>query len=159
MPESYDEIVRGESLRRLPPDGRHEQVCQRLHDVVEQCLAQLATTRLLPPRSVVQLESGTLVRPDLVLVAAATGKAWLVAEIINTQDHRVDTVTKKQIYEELNLPRLWMIDPRYDNVEVYHSSQYGLVLRSILANREVLRESLLPGLQIEIRDLFAQGLT
>ena len=68
-------------------------------------------------------------------MTVATGKLWLAAEIVNSEDHRADTFIKKQIYEEIRLPRLWMIDPRYDNVEVYHSGEYGLVLKSILAGR------------------------
>jgi len=95
-----------------------------------------------------------MLRPDLALVTAATGKIWLAAEIVSSDDHRIDTVTKKAIYEDLNLPRLWMIDPRYDNVEIYHGSQYGLSLKGILASREVLTESLLPGFAIVIKDLF-----
>ena len=39
--------------------------------------------------------------PDLALVAAATGKLWLAAEIVSSDDHRPDTVIKKQIYEEM----------------------------------------------------------
>ena len=44
-----------------------------------------------------------------------------------------------------------MVDPRYDNVEVYHGTQYGLTLKRVLAVRELLTESLhadsfLPGL-------------
>ena len=58
-----------------------------------------------------------VVRPDLALVTAATGKAWLVAEIIDSADHRPDTVLKKAIYEDFKVPRVWMVDPRYDNVE------------------------------------------
>src|SRR2546430_16815988 len=99
------------------------------------------------------MASGTLVQPDLALVTVATGK-MLAAEIISSDDHRPDTVTKKQIYEELNIPRLWMIDPRYDNVEVYHGSQYGLMLKRILAGRETLTEQLLPTLQLTIAELF-----
>lgn len=95
-----------------------------------------------------------MVRPDLALVAAATGKIWLAAEIINSEDHRTDTVTKKSIYEEINLPRLWMIDPRYDNVEVYHGGEYGLALRGILAGREILQESLLPSFRMVVMELF-----
>ena len=53
---------------------------------------------------------------------------------------------KKTIYEELRLPRVWMVDPRYDNVEVYHGTQYGLTLKRVLAVRELLTEALLPGL-------------
>jgi Uma2 family endonuclease len=61
---------------------------------------------------------------------------------------------KKQVYEELNIPRLWMIDPRYDNVEVYHGTEYGLMLKGILTGREVLTEQLLPTLQLTIAELF-----
>jgi Uma2 family endonuclease len=56
--------------------------------------------------------------------------------------------------EEMNLPRLWMIDPRYDNVEVYHGGQYGLSLKNILASREILNEPLLRQFQYVIAELF-----
>ena len=138
----------------MPPGARHEVICSRLHELIAASLANIATTRLLPRRSVVQIASGTLVRPDLALVTVATGKIWLGAEVISSDDHRPDTVTKKQIYEELNIPRLWMIDPRYDNVEVYHGSQYGLMLKRILAGRETLTEQLLPTLQVTVAELF-----
>jgi Uma2 family endonuclease len=95
------------------------------------------------------------VRPDLALITAATGKLWLAVEIINPDDHRADTVVKKQIYEDAKLPRLWIVDPRYDNLEVYHGTEYGLALRGILTGSEVLAESLLPEFQLTIRELFA----
>jgi Uma2 family endonuclease len=154
MADSFEEIVKGERVLRRPPDARHEAICDRLHTRVSQSVERVNTTRLLSPRSVVQLDAGTLVRPDLALITVATGKLWLAAEIVNTSDHRIDTVMKKQVYEEINLTRLWMIDPRYDNVEVYHASQYGLMLKGILASRELLREELLPQFEITITDLF-----
>ena len=88
-------------------------------------------------------------------MTAASGKLWLAAEVVSSEDHRPDTVIKKQIYEEIRLPRLWMIDPRYDNVEVYHASQYGLILKHILSKRETLTETLLPEFQISVEELFA----
>jgi len=91
----------------------------------------------------------------MALVTAATGKLWLAAEVINSDDHRTDTVTKKSIYEDINLPRLWMVDPRYNNVEIYQSSEYGLMLKGILAGSEALTEHLLPGFQYVMNDLFA----
>ena len=154
MSESYEEIVEGDTYLRLAPGARHELICSRLHDLVAASLANISTTRLLPRRSVVRISPDTLVRPDVALVTLATGKMWLAAEIISADDHRADTVMKKQIYEELNIPRLWMVDPRYDNVEVYHGSQYGLMLKRILAGRETLTEQLLPTLQVTIAELF-----
>src|SRR5881392_3123146 len=155
MSEPYEEMVEGETYLRMPPGGRHELICSRLHDLITASLAEISTTRLLPRRSVVQIASGTMVRPDLALVTTATGKIWLVAEIISSDDHRPDTVMKKQIYEELNIPRLWMVDPRYDNVEVYHGSEYGLMLKGILAGRESLSEKLIPEFHMVVNELFA----
>jgi len=154
MSDPYEEIVEGETVLRMPPGARHETICSRLHEVVAASAATVGTTRLLERRSVIQLSAGTLFRPDLSLVTAATGKIWLAAEVISSDDHRPDTVMKKHIYEELNIPRLWMVDPRYDNVEVYHGTQYGLMLKGILAGREVLTEQLLPALQITVAELF-----
>ncbi|HXT41828.1 MAG TPA: Uma2 family endonuclease [Candidatus Angelobacter sp.] len=154
MSEAYEEIVDGETCLRLPPGARHEVICSLLHDLVAAAASAVSTTRLLERRSFVQLSPGTSVRPDLALVTSATGKIWLAAEIISSGDHRTDTVMKKQIYEDLNIPRLWMIDTRYDNVEVYHGTQYGLMLKGILAGKETLTEQLLPALQVTIAELF-----
>jgi Uma2 family endonuclease len=90
----------------------------------------------------------------LALVTAANGRLWLAAEVVSSEDHAPDTVVKKQIYEEVRLPRLWMIDPRYNNVEVYHATPYGLRLKGILAGQEVLTERLLPEFQITLTELF-----
>ncbi len=151
---AYSEILQGETLLRCAPGARHELICGRLHQCVHASAANLSSTRLLTPRSQVRLSSDTTVCPDLALVTVATGKLWLAAEIVSPEDHRPDTVIKKQLYEEAKLPRLWMVDPRYDNVEIYHGTQYGLKLEAILAGRESLTEKLLPEFQLTLADLF-----
>ena len=151
---AYEEIIEGASLVRRAPGIRHEEICARLHQFVRASVADFAGARLLHPRAQIRVSAETAVCPDLALVTAATGKLWLAAEIVSSDDHRPDTVIKKQIYEEIRLPRLWMIDPRYDNIEVYHGTQYGLQLKSILAGREILNEKLLPEFQISVDVLF-----
>jgi len=154
MSETYEEALEGATLLRKAPGPRHELICARLHACVHASVANFTSTRLLAPRSGVQLSTETKVCPDLALVAVATGKIWLAAEIVNSDDHRPDTVVKKQIYEDLKLPRLWMIDPRYDNLEIYHGTEYGLMLKGILAGNEILTEKLLPEFQMTIGHLF-----
>jgi Uma2 family endonuclease len=151
----YEEIMHGESLLRSPPGARHEKICARLHARMAEGLANNGVARLLSPRSVVQLSAGNLIRPDLALVTAATGKLWLAAEIIDSEDHHTDTVLKKAIYEDFNVARLWMVDPRYDNVELYHGTTYGLALRGILSDKERVVEALLPGFEVAVADLFS----
>jgi hypothetical protein len=155
MSEPYEEMLQGEKTLRLPPGSRHELICERLHAVVRASVADFASTRLLDRRTAIKMAAGTTVRPDLALITTATNKLWLAAEVVSSDDHQTDTVEKKQIYEALKLPRLWMVDPRYDNVEIYHASEYGLRLEGILAGSDVLTEKLLPEFQITIRELFA----
>jgi Uma2 family endonuclease len=150
----YQETLGGTALVRKPPGARHEVICERLHRYVHASVDNFKSTRVLPPRSQVRLSASTVVCPDLALVTVATDKLWLAAEIVSSDDHATDTVVKKQIYEDMKLPRLWMIDPRYDNVELYHATQYGMVLQAILAGSEILLEKLLPEFQISISELF-----
>lgn len=156
MSQTYTEILGGAPLVRSAPGARHELICARLHQWVCASVANISSTRLLPPRSRVCLSSRHTVCPDLALLALATHKLWLAAEIISSDDHRPDTVIKKQIYEEMKLPRLWMIDPRYDNIEVYHATPYGLSLKGILAGQDILAEKLLPEFQLVTAELFRQ---
>ena len=151
----YNEIIDGRTLVRSLPGARHERICALLHERVLAGLAGNLAARLLNPRSPVPLSPRTTVRPDLALVTAATGKAWLVVEIIDSADHQPDTVLKKGIYEDFKVPRVWMVDPRYDNVEIYQGTPYGLALKGILAGREMLQEGLLPELKMTVAELFA----
>jgi Uma2 family endonuclease len=154
MSEPYEEILQGEKTLRLPPGPRHELICTRLHGRIKASVANFAGTRLLEIRAAVNLGGHTVVCPDLALVTAANNKLWLAVEVVNSEDHHTDTVFKKEIYETVNVPRLWMVDPRYDNVEVYHASEYGIRLQGILAGKDVLTEKLLPEFQITVADLF-----
>lgn len=156
MSESYEEIIDGESHVRQPPGLRHEQVCGRLATRLEAAVKSLSHIQLLTTRSIVQVSPGTLLRPDLAIVTSANERLFLAIEIVDANDHHLDTVTKKDIYESKNIPRLWMVDPRYDNVEVYHGSPYGLRLQGILAGGDRLVESLFPDFGFVIRELFSE---
>ena len=100
----YEEMIDGRTLVRSFPGARHERICALLHARVEAGLAANAAARLLGPREAVALSERMVFRPDLALVTAATGKVWLVVEIIDSADHRPDTVLKKGIYEDFKVP-------------------------------------------------------
>jgi Uma2 family endonuclease len=157
MSKPYEEILEGASLPRSAPDVRHEIICDRLHAAMTASVANLSTTQLLAPRTKIQVMRGTSIRPDLALVMTATQKIFLAVEIVNRGDQHADTVVKKEVYEKIRVPRLWMVDPRYDNVEIYHSTEFGLALKNILAGSEVLSEKLIPEFQFVIAQLFAAG--
>ena len=155
MSKPYEEILEGASLPRSAPDVRHEIICARLHAAMTASVANLSTTQLLAPRTKIQVSRSTAICPDLALVTTATQKIFLAVEIVNRGDQHADTVVKKEFYEKIRVPRLWMVDPRYDNVEIYHSMEFGLALKGILAGSEILSEKLVPEFQFVIAELFA----
>jgi Uma2 family endonuclease len=155
MSRPYEEILDGATLPRSAPGDRHEQICARLHRELAACVNGLASTQLLPPRAQVQVSRTTTLCPDLALVTAASGRLFLAVEIVSRDDHHADTVVKKELYEKIRVPRLWMVDPRYDNVEIYHSFEFGLQLKGILAGSEVLSDKLIPQFQMAVARLFA----
>jgi Uma2 family endonuclease len=155
MSRPYEEILGGETCPRSAPDARHEVICERLHAFMGAGVSNVAATQLLAPRTKIQVARNTALRPDLALITTATGKLFLAAEIVSRDDHAADTVVKKEIYEQIRVPRLWMVDPRYDNVEIYYSTEFGLQLKHILAGSEILSEKLIPEFQIVISELFA----
>ena len=155
MSEPYEEIIQGEKTLRLPPGSRHELICARLHAALQAGVANFASTKLLEIRANISLGNGNEFRPDLALLTAANHKLWLAVEVVSSDDHKADTVFKKEVYEAARVPRLWMVDPRYDNIEVYFATTYGLRLQEILATRDVLTEKLLPEFQMALPELFA----
>jgi Uma2 family endonuclease len=161
MSEGYEEIIQGETLDRRAPSGGHELLVGRLHALVTRCLPANSTLELLPPRSSIQLADDCVLRPDLAVVRtdptlAGTDRLYLIAEVLTPGDHHADTVIKKQIWSDLHLPRLWMIDPRYLNVEVYGLGEYGFTLSDILAHHHPLTDPHLPGLGCTMDELFAR---
>jgi Uma2 family endonuclease len=155
MSRPYEEIIDGGTLPRSAPGDRHEQICARLHHEMASGIAGLTSVRLLAPRTQVRLSRTTAFCPDLALVMESTGKLFLAVEIVSREDHRTDTVTKKEVYELHRVPRLWMVDPRYDNVEIYHAFEFGLRLQGIFAGSELLQEKLIPQFRMTVADLFA----
>ena len=155
MSRPYEEILDGATLPRSAPGDRHEQICRRLHRELAVSVNGLATTQLLPPRAQIQVARASTLCPDLALVTAASGKLFLAIEIVSRDDHHADTVVKKEFYEKIRVPRLWIVDPRYDNVEIYHSFEFGLKLHGILAGSEALTEKLIPQFKITMTELFA----
>jgi Uma2 family endonuclease len=155
MSRPYEEILEGATLPRSAPGDRHEQICARLHREIAAGIAGLTSVRLLAPRTQVPLSRTTAFCPDLALVMESTGKLFLAVEIVSREDHRTDTVTKKEIYEQHRVPRLWMVDPRYDNVEIYHAFEFGLKLHGIFAGNELLQEKVIPQFKMTVAELFA----
>lgn len=161
MNDAYEELISGQRVQRRSPTPEHETLVARLHRLVSKSLPLNSTLRLLGPRAELELDGHSVLRPDLAIVQMrpAVGgsqrvQLYLVAEVLQAGDHHVDTVAKKQIWSDGMLPRLWIVDPRYFNVEVYGCGAHGFTLLEILANHHPLTDPHLPGFSPSMPDLF-----
>jgi len=154
MKEPYEELIEGELVFRFGPSETHEMVCVRLYEHINLAIKPETPVKLLPIRAQVKYDSKTILRPDITLITKAGSKIWLIVEIIDADDHHTDTVIKKSLYEERKLPRLWMVDIRYQNVEIYHQTTYGFSLQRMYIDKEILTDISLPGFELPVYKLF-----
>jgi Uma2 family endonuclease len=162
MSDAYEEVIQRESFYRRPPTAAHETLVSRLHRLVAAAIPLNSALQLLAPRTELLIGEHCALRPDLAVVRTDPGRRtddtaqlYLAAEVLLPGDHHVDTVLKKQLWADARLPRLWMVDPRYLNVEVYGCGEYGFTLADILAHHHPLTDPHLPGLSCSMDDLFA----
>jgi len=156
MPDPYEELIDGETFIRGPLNGPHEVLCDRLHAWVAGHLPANSALKLLPRRTTLTLRAGTDICPDLALVRRDNNELYLAAEVLQPGDHHPDTVLKKQLYSDCRAPRLWIVDSRYQNVEVYATSGIGFRLDTILAVNDSLTDAALSGGAYAIDAIFAR---
>jgi Uma2 family endonuclease len=152
----YEELIDGETFIRGPLNGPHEVLCDRLHAWVANHLPANSALKLLPRRTTLTLRPGTDICPDLALVRRESGQLYLAAEVLQPGDHHPDTVLKKQIYSDCRAPRLWIVDSRYENVEVYGIGPVGFHLESILAINDSLSDTALSSAMYSLSDIFSR---
>ena len=164
MSESYEELIAGQRILRRPPTATHEMLVDRLHNLVGKNIPLNSTLRLLAPRSELNLDGHSVLRPDLAVIRVGPDtvesepvELYLVAEVLQPGDHHIDTVVKKQVLTDGRLPRLWIVDPRYLNVEIYGIKRQGFTLLEILANDNPLTDPHLPGFRCPMNELFADS--
>ena len=77
----------------------------------------------------------------------------IVVEILSTDRNR-DLVRKRQIYAEAGVQEYWPIDPNNDTVTQLELQDGEYVERAVLRGDDTLTTPLLPGLSIQLADIF-----
>ena len=113
----------------------------------------LAIEPIPQPLRQLYLESELIVVADVLSVSRSFGPEFGLTKALL----HPDTVLKKQIYSDCRAPRLWIVDSRYQNVEVYGTGAVGFRLESILASNHALSDAALSGASLAVADLFARA--
>lgn len=158
------EIVDGEVLVTPAPNIRHQDLVGNLYFSLAEHVRSHGGGRVFVSPVDVRLSEHDVVEPDVVFVASdrldvieekfILGAPTLLVEVVS--DPRTDRVRKRDLYARAGVPVYWVVDPEADRVEVYRpeGSSYGKP--AILEVGERLALDALPGLSVDLSELFAR---
>jgi Uma2 family endonuclease len=113
------EIVGGALIVTPTPSGGHQRAAGRLYGIL--LASETPDTMVMPAPYDWVTEDGGSVQPDVLVIRRADFDPkgplrWpalplLVVEVISPWKPRLDTGTKRELYESLGVAHYWMVDP------------------------------------------------
>ena len=137
----HHEVLDGILIREPTPYVHHQRVSRRLGRLLEDYFASRdpAGEVFYAPIDVT-LSNTNVVQPDLIYIpgsrseikeeARIDGAPHLVVEILSKWTRSKDRVRKRNIYERMQVPHYWVVDPEDEAVEAYAVRDGAYVLRS-----------------------------
>ncbi|HEX8154012.1 MAG TPA: Uma2 family endonuclease [Thermoanaerobaculia bacterium] len=160
------ELIEGELVLNPAPILKHQVVTGRIYARllwhVEKHGAGLV---VIAPTDVV-LSPENVLQPDVLFVSKARasiltranvqGAPDLVVETLSDGTRRRDENVKRRLYERYGVAEYWVVDPEADTVRVFRrdGDRFTLAAQLYASNDDVLTTPLLPGLQVELREVF-----
>ena len=162
------EIIDGEHVVTPSPNVRHQVLVGRLfYDLEHYFRAHPQTGQVFAAPLDVLLSPYDIVEPDLLVVTGdqtgilteknVQGPPALVIEVLSKSTRKRDAQTKRRLFERTGVREYWLVDPELDAVQVFRPTLEGRLARAVELTAEdgdVLTTPLLPGCQIDLRELF-----
>lgn len=162
------EIVEGVLYVTNAPNIDHQFVVLEVSRQIGNFVIEKKLGFVLPAPFEIHLSERTRpVLPDVIFVKSErwpeTGAGYfegapdLIVEVLSPSTRRTDQVVKFTAYEQAGVPEYWIVDPKSRSVQVFVLSgrEYGLLGEFV--GEDVVRSSVLEGLQIVTRTLFNPG--
>ena len=94
-------------------------------------------------------------RADIITEANIQGAPDLVVEILSPSSARYDRGHKQTVYDREGVREYWIVDPATETVEVRSAGDTGWTLTAIYGFEDDLVSPLLPGLAVDLGQVFA----
>lgn len=158
------ELIAGVLYMSPPPEYTHDNVVKRLNRMLILELARLGNAgSVYAPRAAIWTSDRTYLEPDLFYVSKETEAqldpkhrttADLVIEVISPGSAIYDRNTKADTYAALGVKELWLVDETKETVElrVPPGNRYGE--GTVMMKGDQLKSEVIPGLVIEIKQIF-----
>jgi Uma2 family endonuclease len=159
------EILDGELSVTPAPSTTHQTVLGNFYRLLSSYIVANQLGKLFIAPTDLILAPSTVVQPDLIFIAndraqivtqrAVEGPPTLVIEILSPTTHRIDRVTKAQLYAKHNISNYWVIDPDQRTLEADELVTDHYDMTASARDVELFTVSLFPGLSIQLADLWS----
>ena len=154
-------------LEILPtPTQSHQLLLAALFDHLYRYVSDRDSGMVLFAPMRIQLWPGKFRQPDIVFMAAehtdSLGEQFwrgadLVMEVVNPDDPRRDTVTKRREYAQAGIPEYWIVDPTDASVSVFSLDGSEYSLHGKFVTGETANSALLDGFMVEVASVLAEA--
>ena len=160
------ELLDGDLVMAPAPNLKHQKLQSRLGRRLAQFIEEHALGEFFFAPCDVVLADTDVVQPDLLFVSRdreyllrggdnVRGAPDLVVEILSPATAERDRGYKRALYERHGVAEYWLVDPAEETVSVYRRRGGALTLARTFGRGETLHSPLLPGLNIDLDDVFS----
>ena len=158
------EIIEGELVLTPSPTIIHQHIAAKIETVIRNFVEQSNLGMVMGAPLDVVLDKNVVLQPDVLFVsreryhiitaACLKGGPDLVVEVISSSSGVRDRIKKSRIYRHYGVKEYWLVDPGAGTVEVLSEGDRGWYLAGAYDEEEILTSSLLPGLQVKLKEIF-----
>lgn len=158
------ELIGGELILVPSPKTRHQRISGRLYRIIADFATKNNLGELLYAPIDVVLSETDKPQPDIMFISNERldiiaednikGAPDLVIEVLSQSTAKYDRVEKNRMYYKYGVKEYWVVDPEIKVIEVYTAGEKNWIIAGTYDNKEVLESPLLPGLQINLADVF-----
>ncbi len=157
------ELIAGELYMTPAPSAWHQDVAANLLQALRPFVRQHRMGNVWTAPLDVHLPSADIVQPDLIFVRIEKRdivRSWihgapdLLVEIVSPSNAERDRLVKRTLYEQNGVPEYWIVDADVCAVEVLRLDKDSYVPAGWFASDTTLVSAELPGLQLDIDEVF-----
>jgi Uma2 family endonuclease len=158
------ELVCGELIQMTPAGYEHGSIIINISTPLATFVSRAGLGRVVAAETGFHIahDPDTVRAPDVAFVAAERlpsplpkgffpGPPDLAVEVVSPEDREIDVLAKVQNWLDAGCRALWLVDPRRQTVQVYHSGSEPRVLR---LSDTLSGEPLLPGFSLAVAEIF-----
>lgn len=160
------ELIKGKVFKMSPsPNTYHQRVSRKLQRHIDNFLIGKKCELFSAPfdvRFVKNNEITTVTQPDLCVICdpakidekGCIGAPDFIIEIISASTRKRDIQDKFFLYEEFGVKEYWIVFPNEQIIETFVLIDEKYVSQGKFTNDDVVKVNTLPGLEINLEDIF-----